>query len=97
MEHAHPLSNHLPVLLQLLHVPLIFIANCGPPSSPPSGYIFLYTSTIDGATVTFACQKSELNLEVNFTATVCNKQGKWDPDPAEFCAIALGKNQLSKL
>ena len=32
----------------------------------------------------------------NLTATVCNKQGKWDPDPAEFCATALS-NQSTKL
>ena len=31
-----------------------------------------------------------------FIATICNKQGKWDPDPAQFCAIALG-NQSIKL
>jgi hypothetical protein len=41
--------------------------------------------------VTFTCQKLTLNQEENYTSTVCNKQGKWDPDPAEFCAITLGK------
>ena len=66
------------------------ISYCGPPP-PPNGYIFPYTSTAGGAVVTFACQKLALNEEENFTSTTCNRQGKWDPDPAEFCAIILGK------
>ena len=70
----------------------IHTANCGPPSPPPSGYIFPYTSTIDGAIVNFVCQKSAWNLKENLTVTVCNKQGKWDPNPAEFCAIVSGNN-----
>ena len=32
-----------------------------------------------------------------FTATVCNKQGKWDPDPGEFCAIAFGYQSIKLL
>ena len=39
----------------------------------------------------FACQKLAPNEEENFTSTTCNRQGKRDPDPAEFCAITLGK------
>ena len=42
--------------------------------------------------MSFACQKLALNEEENFTSTTCNRQGKWDPDPAEFCAITLGKH-----
>ena len=40
----------------------------------------------------FACRKSLLNMQENFTATVCNKWGKWDPDPAQFCAIVSGNH-----
>ncbi len=65
-----------------------YIADCGPPSPPPSGYILPYASTTDGAVVNFACQKSALNLpEENFTAAICSDQGRWNPDPAEFCTI----------
>ena len=42
--------------------------------------------------MTFAYQKLALNEEENFTSTTCNRQGKWDPDPAEFCAVTLGKH-----
>jgi hypothetical protein len=62
-------------------------ASCGPPSPPPNGFIFPYSSTVDGAVVNFTCQKSASYLE---EAAVCNKQGKWDPDPAEFCTSASG-------
>ena len=55
-----------------------YTANCGPPSPPPNGFIFPYTSTLDGAVMNFTCQKSASNLEENFTAAICNKQGKWD-------------------
>ena len=67
-------------------------ATCGPPSLPPSGYIFPYTSTSDGAVVNFACQRSVLNQDENITviAAICNKLGKWDPNPAEFCSSASG-------
>ena len=63
------------------------------PLHPVAIYILPYVSTIDGAEVRFTCQKSALNLnqEENIRVTVYNKQGIWDPDPSEFCAIALGK------
>jgi hypothetical protein len=68
---------------------LYFTASCGPPSPPPNGFIFPYSSTVDGAVVNFTCQKSASFLD---EAAVCSKQGKWDPDPAEFCTLysALG-------
>ena len=43
--------------------------------------------------MTFTYQKVALNEEENFTSTTCNRQGKWDPDPAEFCAITSGTKQ----
>ena len=71
--------------------PLDYTVSCGPPSPPPNGFIFPYFSTINGAVVNFTCrQKSASYLEENITAAVCNKQGKWDPDPAEFCTTASG-------
>ena len=60
--------------------------DCNPPSLPSNGIIYPYTSTIEGAVVNFVCQKSALDLEENVSLAVCNKHGKWDPNPAEFCA-----------
>ena len=74
----------------------ITAANCGPPSPPPSGYIFPYISTIDGAVVNFVCQASAYDLEEeNITVAVCNNQGEWDPNPAEFCAVVSGNNIIT--
>ena len=49
---------------------------------PPRGYIFSYNSTLEGATVEFACQKLLGNLSTTMTA-VCNHSGSWDPNPTD--------------
>ena len=67
------------------------IASCGPPSTPPNGYIFPYTSTIEGSVVTFVCQNNDhQTLFENFTTAVCNQQGNWEPSPGDFCTVTSG-------
>ena len=60
--------------------------SCGPPFPPFNGLIFPYTNTTEGATVTFTCQDTFNPIEDNYTLAVCNKQGKWQPNPKSFCA-----------
>ena len=67
----------------------MFTANCGHPKSPLDGYILPYTSTLEGARVIFACQNSTQALnsqqyELEYS-TLCNSNGKWEPDPTELC------------
>lgn len=52
---------------------MLLTPNCGLPP-PPTGFIFPYSGTIDGAVVNFICQNSALCRERN--VTICNKQGK---------------------
>ena len=56
-----------------------FLTNCG----PPGGYIFPYNSTLEGASVEFACQQAG-NLTTTMTA-VCNHRGARDTNPAQVC------------
>ena len=61
--------------------------NCGPPSSPPNGYINPYTSTVEGGRVTFACQNIHQKSPIEEVHTaVCNPNGNWEPDPVKLCS-----------
>ena len=69
--------------------------NCGPPSAPSHGHFLPYTSTLEGATVTYVCwtiyQEANISLstEINTTA-VCNKNGNWEPVSLDMCSIFSG-------
>ena len=65
------------------------IPDCGPPKTPPDGYILPYMSTLEGARVIFACRNSSQTLkspqrEPEYS-TVCYSNGNWEPDPTEIC------------
>ena len=69
------------------------IAHCNPPSLPSDGQLLPYTSTLEGATVTYVCwnvhQRGRCD-DVNVTA-VCNKQGYWEPNTDDICAESTGE------
>lgn len=64
------------------------IIACDPPSPPSNGYIMPYTSTVEGASVTYVFQylfqmgQQFVCAEVNVTA-VCNNNGYWEPNSEE--------------
>ena len=69
---------------------------CAPPSPPPNGYIIPYTSTVEGATVTYVFQNlnqiesQSVCTEVNVTS-VCNRDGHWESSSIDkFCAETTG-------
>ena len=66
------------------------LAGCSPPSSPLNGYINPYTSTVEGAQVTFTCQNTSQNgIETppeELHSAICTTFGIWEPDPFEFCS-----------
>ena len=71
---------HHAIITGMLNLELIYhTTHCGPPSFPPSSYIFPYTSTSDGAIMNFTCQKSyallneDENITVIIIAAICNK------------------------
>lgn len=68
----------------------IEISGCGPPSTPLNGYINPYTSTAEGAEVTFKCQNTSQNWietpQIELHSAVCTNFGKWEPDLFEFCS-----------
>ena len=68
--------------LYLVSILSIHAANCGPPPRAPStgGRILPYTSTLEGAMVTYACWHQVMHqcMEVNMSS-VCNKEGNWEP------------------
>ena len=69
-------------------------ADCGPVSSPPSGYVSPYSSTLEGATVIFTYMCENVN-EPTFLpdgTTVCNSDGNWEPNPANICGKYSGIN-----
>ena len=70
---------------------LTVFSNCGPPMSPPNGFISPYTSTIEGAKVIFGCQNYSCQngiqtLPNELHSTLCNSLGQWEPDPLIFCS-----------
>ena len=52
--------------------------DCGDPQAPDNGIINSYTSTIEGAKITFQCNDDPSNV---MTST-CSSAGVWEPDPA---------------
>ena len=66
----------------------ILAVDCHSPSPPPNGYILPYTSTLEGAIVTYVCWSVQhgtgLCGEVNKTA-VCTKRGQWEPSADDIC------------
>ena len=71
----------------------ILAVDCHSPSPPPNGYILPYTSTLEGAIVTYVCWSVQhgtgLCGEVNKTA-VCNKRGQWEPSADDICTQPEG-------
>ena len=58
----------------------IHAGNCGPLPSA-NGYVFPYTSTLEGSRVMFMCQD---DAQSELTA-VCTGAGKWEPSPIDVC------------
>ena len=57
--------------------------DCGEPQAPVNGNINSYTSTIEGAQITFQCNSDPTNV---MTST-CSSTGSWEPDPVMvFCS-----------
>ena len=56
---------------------VIHTVGCGDPQAPDNG-ISSYTSTIEGAQITFQCNDDPSNV---MTST-CSSAGVWEPDPA---------------
>ena len=67
--------------------------SCPSPSQPPNGYILPYTSTLEGATLTYVCWNVQhgtgLCGEVNRTA-VCTERGQWEPSADDICTQPEG-------
>ena len=57
---------------------VIHTVDCGDPQAPDNGIINSYTSTIEGAQITFQCNDDPSNV---MTST-CSSAGVWEPDPA---------------
>ena len=65
-------------------------AECGPPPPVTNGFINdRYTSTVEGAVITYHCNEG-LSPSGQLTA-VCQSNGRWRPNPAETtCRMATG-------
>ena len=72
MVHVHVLCSCW------IHV--ILAVNCTAPSPPADGSIDPYTSTVQGAKLTFRCDEG-FSPSGRMTA-VCQASGNWEPDPA---------------
>ena len=59
-----------------------------------NGVIIPYTSMTEGARVIVLCEHiafhGNSSLEDSYTASICSKQGKWEPNPSSFCANTTG-------
>ena len=74
--HVH-MHQHTP-----MHITIT--GNCGPPSSPQTGYINPYTNTLEGAEINITCL--DRPRENSTIRSVCVREGiNWSPDPAQLC------------
>ena len=67
-------------IIDEIELETMYTVNCGPLPSA-SGYVFPYSSTLEGSSVMFMCHN---DLQSELTA-VCTKEGKWEPRPIDIC------------
>ena len=61
-------------------------AICGRPMAPENGQIGIYSSTIEGAQITFYCNNNAIEM-----SAICSMNGRWIPNPAGVdCAHLQG-------
>ena len=62
-------------------------ADCGPPCPPTNGHTLPFTSTLQGATVTYVCCDihSERHQFCCDVTAVCNKEVYWEPSADDIC------------
>ena len=63
------------------------LANCGPPSRPPNGYIISYSTTIEGGVVTILCWNDDHQSKAEDRNITCSRLGIWEPTPSEVCGL----------
>ena len=72
----------------LLFDPYSSVVNCRAPSPPADGSIDPYTSTVQGARVTFQCDEGF--SPSGLMTSVCQAGGNWEPDPATTVCSTSG-------
>ena len=70
---------------------IIFLLIPVPPSPPINAHILPYTSTLEGATVTYVCcgihsDGHQSCCEEDNVTAVCNRDGYWEPSTDDICA-----------
>ena len=65
-----------------------FVVNCSAPSPLAHGSIDPYTSTVEGAKVTFQCDEGF--SPSGLMTAVCQADGNWEPDPATIVCTTSG-------
>ena len=70
-------------------------ANCGPPPPARNGHIIPYSSTLEGAEVTYMCWNVQQEENISqcveiYTTAVCNAKGKWESRSDDMCSIFAG-------
>ena len=59
-----------------------FLANCGTPTSPESGYLEAYENTTEGVMISFRCELGF--IPAGRMRAVCASNGRWRPNPADL-------------
>ena len=60
---------------------MLYLADCGPPPPVTNGSINSYTSTVEGAVITYQC--NEGLCPSGLLTAVCQPDGRWRPNPAD--------------
>ena len=68
----------------------VTIASCGTPKTHNSVIYSSYSSTLEGATVSFWC----IDMNEEFIS-VCLKNASWIPDPVSHCADTTRQEYIS--
>ena len=78
---------------------ILHLANCGPPSTFQNGYVYPFTSTLEGARVVFTCSKpagQEFSSPLSETIeTVCSENGTWIPNSIILCTEQSNSGMFS--
>ena len=72
------------------------VVNCSAPSAANGMVIEPYSSTTEGATIYYKCEKDRGHLvNDSLKVSVCEKNGKWSPDPGDNYQLCTPPDPLT--
>ena len=74
------------LIVTLKELYFIVSVDCGQPKPPANGYLMKYSSTKEGANISFRCDNEDTSSAA-MQSTICNSRGMWVPLPEKYTCL----------